>query len=163
DLDTLWERQDWKALEEACTAIMNPGLMTRMRTGLSAEQLKRTPALLMLGVARYEQGDRKAGNEMIREYYDRYEDGFTVQFAAYGRYYLGLEARKQGSEAEAQELFKEAYANYGAERIGREIAPEPEIEEVQEVEGVTEDDGIPVLETVEPDRRFPLMYVLPRE
>ena len=121
DLDSVWERGDWELLEKAARAMLDPGWIIRIILFFMRRSTSDSPASLLLGAALYEQGKQDEGMEMIRKYYEEYEDGWTTQFHAMGRYYLADEALRGGDREVALRFLYEAFELSPLNRVADKI------------------------------------------
>jgi hypothetical protein len=83
-LERLWELGECKTLLELC------------REALRQQGWQETPVLLFEGVGLWEAGQYAQGLERINGYLSRYGSNWTMNFAAIGIHYLGLELLRQG-------------------------------------------------------------------
>ena len=150
DLTTLWERRDWAALERAARRTGRPRFHIRLMAFFLRQSFARSPALLMLGAALYEQGQRERAMPMIRDYYENLEQGWTMGFMAVARYYLGLDALEKDDRETALHYLQEAYEYWELELIALRIE---EITRAPFPRAKSQWEGKP----------FPCSYALPRE
>jgi len=150
DLTTLWERRDWAALERAARRTGKPKLYIRLVAFFLRQSFALSPALLMLGAALYEQGQRDRAMPMIRDYYENLEQDWTMGFMAVARYYLGLDALEKDDKETALNYLKEAYEYWELELIAQRIE---EITRAPSPRAKSQWEGKP----------FPCSYTLPRE
>jgi hypothetical protein len=150
DLTTLWERRDWRALERAARRTCKPSLYIRLAAFFLRHSFKRSPGLLMLGAALYEQGQRGRAMPMIRDYYENLEQDWTMGFMAVARYYLGLDALEKDDKETALNYLREAYEYWELELIAVRI------EEITRA-------SFPRAKSQWEGKPFPCSYTLPRE
>jgi hypothetical protein len=150
DLTTLWERRDWRALERAARRTQEPRLYIRFVAFFLRQSFKRSPAMLMLGAALYEQGQYARAMPMIRDYYENLEDNWTMGFMAVARYYLGLDALERDDKETALHYLQEAYEYWELESIALRI------EEITRA-------SFPRAKSKWEGKSFPCAYALPRE
>ncbi|MBI3554256.1 MAG: hypothetical protein HY077_17295 [Elusimicrobia bacterium] len=97
ELAILWEAGDWENLERLA------------KLDVDTFGRGRTPALVFLGAAAYEQGREDDGYAIIGEYMKNYSRYWTTEYQAVGFYYMGKAQLKDGQDKEALETFMAAY------------------------------------------------------
>jgi hypothetical protein len=150
DLTTLWERRDWRALERAARRTGRPKWYLRVVAFFGRQSFQRSPAMLMLGAALYEQGQRDRAMSMIRDYYENLEQDWTMGFMAVARYYLGLNALGKDDKEAALDFLREAYEYWELELFALKI---------EEITRAT----FPRAKSQWQGKSFPCSYTLPRE
>jgi hypothetical protein len=106
-LPALWEAGKWTTLERlASSSVQKPGLLGRL---LGRSRGRNTPALVLLGAALYERGEKRKGLALIHEYEGRYARYWTMDYFAIARYYAGKERLAAKDERGALALFEKAY------------------------------------------------------
>ncbi len=108
-LEILWAGRDFEALEDLSAKTLQDG------------RERGSPALLFHGASLYESGRLDAGAGEILEYLSKYGSNWTMNFGGIARYYVGLEARRRGREAEALEIWKEAFQYHPVDRMAELI------------------------------------------
>ncbi len=138
ELEALWEARDWPALQKLATET------------LAAYGKERdTPALMFLGAALYETGQRNEGIALVNLYQDRFSSHWTMNFHGIGYYYQALALLQGGQKERGIALLHTAFEHDRCARLA---------DAVQKHSGMR-----PAL--VEPlwlDRAFPIDYRLPR-
>lgn len=111
DLFDLWEAGRFKALERRawmhCAETLSPPGALSWLIRLSRRE---TPALLLLGIARWEQGRRDKGLPLIAEYADAHGQRFSPRFLALARYYLARRWADEEVRHRAVLLLRESLA-----------------------------------------------------
>jgi hypothetical protein len=135
-LERLWELGDCKALLELC------------RAALQQQAWQETPVLLFEGVGLWEAGQYAQGLERINGYLSRYGSNWTMNFAAIGIHYLGLELLRQGDKEAGLAKLQRGFDYFPTASTAEVIA---------EITGVKPPVGVPRWL----GRAFPADYSLP--
>ncbi len=115
----LWEAGKWTMLERlAATSVGKPGFLGRL---LGRSRRRNTPALVLLGAALYERGEKRKGLALLHEYEGRYARYWTMDYFAIARYYAGKERLAAKDEPGALAHFEKAYELNPFERIADAI------------------------------------------
>ncbi|MBC8357239.1 MAG: hypothetical protein H8E66_35160 [Planctomycetes bacterium] len=111
-LDPIWKRGEWEVLRRCAHKSQKGSLVARL-----LGQARNTPATVMHGAALYELGNESEGLQEIREYMSKYEDNWTTQYQAIGRYYVALTMLENGERKSAFDLLLEAFNFSPLDRI----------------------------------------------
>jgi len=103
--EILWANRDWEALEEV--------------TGrsLASASARASPALLFHGAALFETGRQKSGIDEIHAFLLQHSKDWTMNFGGVARYYAALQARREGREDHARQLFEQAWEYNTSDRM----------------------------------------------
>lgn len=109
NLEVLWQRGEWRMLEQIARKLLRPGLLGVIRLARQGVSAKDSPGLVMLGAALCEQSKWRDGIKLIGDYCQNYEKHWTTEYQAIARYYLAQAALQQGDHAAAIRLLNEAF------------------------------------------------------
>lgn len=105
-LYALWAQGEFAVLgrlsQQAVSRRTPSGLMGRLR-GKSGDE-RNTPALVLLGAALYERGDRGKAQPLFDEFGSEYVDAWTQNYAGILEYYAARDALAAGDEEGALDL-----------------------------------------------------------
>lgn len=123
-LATLWEAGEWARLERLAAKELKKrsGGVVKTVVKVAGGDARRTPALVLLGAALWEQGRHEEGLALVDEYEADYEEYFTTNFYAIVRHVRGQESIRKGDQGQGLDLLKEAFDyNDESERIAATI------------------------------------------
>lgn len=123
-LAALWEAGEWARLERLASTELKKrsGGVVRTVVKVAGGDARRTPALVLLGAALWEQGRHEEGLALVEEYVSAYETYFTTNYYAIARHVRGQESIRRGDQRQGLDLLKEAFDyNDESERIAATI------------------------------------------
>jgi hypothetical protein len=145
DLYPIWNRRNWRMLQEITKKAFSPLLVWLNHLGDTADYC---PEYLFNGAALYDSGNRSKGMRRILRFAEIHPESHTKEQSAVVIYYQGQQLLHSGDRTGAIEHLHAAFEHWPHHRI---------TEELQELTG----EG-PVFKTHWPGQRFPCNYRLQR-